>query len=153
MESLHIQRARRRRKNEQEKDDKSEAYTEALKEEEEAIKIFSKVNIEFSRYRALNHVFMGTYVSRSVVFNAFVGFMYIHPYTHIRLPSPSQKPKPKAEAFLDEGLKVIEACKAGDLEQLELLMNNGKYTANEFEVHSGATPLHWAVRYMLSPSI
>jgi len=115
MESLHIQRARRRRKNEQEKDDKSEAYTEALKEEEEAIKMFAKVNIEFSRYRALNHVFMGTY-----------------------------KPKPKAEAFLDEGLKVIEACKEGNLEQLELLMHNGKYNANEFEVHSGATPLHWA---------
>ena len=84
MEALHIQRVRRRRKVEEEKDDKSEAYTEALKEEEEAIKIFSKVNIEFSRYRALNHVFMGTYVSRSVVFNAFCwiyAYTSIHTYT------------------------------------------------------------------------
>ena len=68
MKQLHVKRATKKRQLEQEKDDKAPAYTEAVKEEQEALAIFSKVNIEFSRYRALNHVFLGTYVSHGLVF-------------------------------------------------------------------------------------
>jgi len=114
MKKMHVTRATKKKQVEQEKDDKSPAYNEAVKEEQEALAIFSKVNVEFSRYRALNHVCLGTY-----------------------------KPKPD-EAFLADGMEVLEACKEMDMEKLELLMNNKKYTANEYDKQNGATPLHWA---------
>lgn len=67
MKKMHVTRATKKKQLEQEKDDKSPAYAEAVKEEQECLEIFSKVNVEFSRYRALNHVCMGTYVSYSFV--------------------------------------------------------------------------------------
>lgn len=66
-------------------------------------------------------------------------------YFHVRPPLASQKPKPDSEAFIDDGLEVLEACKEGDVEKLSLLMGHKKYTANEYDKQNGATPLHWAV--------
>lgn len=68
---------------------------------------------------------------------------------HIRPPLASQKPRPDSEAFLDDGNEVTEACKEMDAEKLELLMQNKRYTANEYNKQNGATPLHWAVRHAL----
>ena len=45
-----------------EKDDKSKAYENAVKAEEELRAKLATIGIEFNRYRALAHVDRGTYV-------------------------------------------------------------------------------------------
>lgn len=115
MEALHVQRAKKNRKIQHEKDDKAPAYTRAVEAEKEALTVFGKVSVEFNRYRALSHVHLGTYL-----------------------------PKPAELAFEDEGFEVIKACQDSNLERVKQLLSHKKYSPNEYETHTGASPLHYS---------
>lgn len=113
LETLHVHRAKLI-VDSQRKDEKSDSFAAAVDSLSRCEKQLAKVNIEFNKYRALNHVHLGSYDDT-----------------------------PEA-AFEDKEMAVIAACKSSDYGRLSQLMEHKKYSPNEYELSTGASPLHYA---------
>ncbi len=105
LETLHVHRAKLI-VDSQRKDEKSDAFAAAVDSLSRCETQLAKVNIEFNKYRALNHVHLGSYVSMRytlfwlLVIETVQNYMTISRTINRKLPSKTKKWKLSQHAKL-----------------------------------------------------